>query len=45
MSINVITVDAGRGRLSGRLLVERIVGAEAEEYDHHEMIFATTSAR
>jgi hypothetical protein len=41
MSMNVITVNTSRGRVSGRLLVERILGGQPEEFGHHEMIFST----
>ncbi len=42
MSINVVSVDTLRRRVSGRLLAERIPGAALEETDRHEMVYRPT---
>jgi hypothetical protein len=38
MSVNVVTIDKGTGRLSGRLLAERIPGAGLKEEKRHEVV-------
>lgn len=39
MSINLITINLRTGRLSCRLMAERIVGAGISTYDTHEILF------
>lgn len=39
ISVNLVTVDVGRGLLSCRLLAERVPGAGIETAQHHEVVF------
>lgn len=39
MSINIITIDVEAGRLSCRVMAERILGAGLATYDSHEILF------
>jgi len=45
MSINLLTIDTAKRKLSARLLAERIPGAGAVEYQAHEIICGPQPAR
>ena len=45
MSINLLTINRSTGKLSARLLAERIAGGGLSEYRSHEIIFSPQPAR